>query len=125
MIRLTFLVLFLAISTRASFDDQVCVIIDQLDTGNKKYPNQATEVDDHNKSFDVFHKQEACFDLDKKYYMQYFLWENANVVVYGTRCRYEPKPEDDGKILRYEGFSGGTPCPVVDEFHIDDVVPLQ
>lgn len=120
MMRTTFLVLFLALSAKAESPEQVCVIIDQMDTGDKKYPNQATEVDDHTQFFNVYHQQEACFDLNKKYYMQYFLWENRNVVVYGTRCRYEPKPEDEGKILRYEGFSGGTLCPVVDEYHIDE-----
>ncbi len=130
MAKLTWLVLGLALSANAEkpitdqVDDgddaeQVCVIIDQMDTGDKKYPNQATEVNDRNKSFDVFHRQEACFDLTKKYYMQYFLWENRNIIVYGTRCVYEPKAEDEGKILRYEGKSGGTPCPVVDEIHID------
>lgn len=119
MLRLAFLLLLLAPSLGASPVNQVCLLIDELDTGHPKYPNQATEVGDYLSSFNVYHKQLACFDLAKKYYMQYFLWETSRTIVYGTRCRYEPKIEDEGKILRYEGNSGGTLCPVVDEFRID------
>ncbi len=119
MAKLLPMLLFFALSSLASEPDLVCLYIDQADTGHKKYPNMATEVDDHTKSFKVYHEQEACFDLNKNYYMQYFLWENRNVIVYGTRCRYEPKLEDEGKTLRYDGYSGSTPCPIVDEYQID------
>lgn len=94
---------------------EVCLIIDQKDTGHAKYPNIATEVENFTQSFNVFHGKKFCFDLSKNYYMQYFLWETSNTIVYGTKCLYEPKKEDDGKVLLYEGESGGTLCPVKEE----------
>lgn len=119
MKQIALVVMTIAMPMFAQSPGQVCLLINLLDTGNPKYPNQATDAKDFNKSFDVFHKKEACFDIGKKYYMQYFLWESANTIVYGTRCYFEPKIEDSGKILRYEGEHGGTPCPIVDEFHSD------
>lgn len=94
--------------------EEVCLTIDQKDTGHKKYANIATEVEDFTQSFKVFHGQKFCFDLSKNYYMQYFLWETSTTIVYGTKCFYEPKKDDENKILLYEGESGGTPCPIVD-----------
>lgn len=115
MYRFAFFLFYISAPIFAHTEEQVCLTIDQKDTGHPKYPNQATEVADYNKSFDVFHGKIACFDLSKQYYMQYFLWETGNYIVYGTRCRYVPKPEDDGKILVYEGNSGATTCPVVEQ----------
>lgn len=97
----------------ANGDNQVCVIIDQADTGHPKYPNIATLVDDFTQSFNLYDQKEACFDLDKLYYFQYFLWESRNAIVYGTKCRYDPKREDAGKTVRFEGLHGETLCPVL------------
>jgi hypothetical protein len=119
MKKIVFLMLMITLPVLADHPGEVCLLIDQRDTGNPKYPNQATDVKDPNKSFDVFHKKEACFEIGKKYYMQYFLWESRNTIVYGTRCYYEPKVGDNAKVLRYDGEHGGTPCPIVDEFRID------
>lgn len=121
MTKFIMILIFLALPALAERqENRVCVLIDLHDTGHDKYPNIATEVDNVEKFFNVHHKQKACFDLKKHYYLQYFLWEDGNTTMYGTRCRYEPKPEDEGKLLRYEGESGDTLCPVVDEIHIDN-----
>jgi|SRR5579871_4658085 len=104
----------LCVSLHATTDRLVCLTIDQVDTGHPKHPNQATLVNNHTESFYVYHRKEACFDLSEQYYMQYFLWETENSIVYGTRCYYQPDAKHAGKVLRYDGQSGSTPCSIVD-----------
>jgi hypothetical protein len=117
--RIFFMLTLLVSPTILGEIEKVCLIIDERDTTNPKHPNIATEVEDFTKSYTVSHGKKFCFDLSKNYYMQYFLWETSHTIVYGTKCLYEPKKEDDGKVLLYEGESGGTPCPVQEEFAKD------
>ena len=94
--------------------DEVCLIIDVGDTNPGKYPNIATEFEDFQNSINVHDQELACFDLSKKYYMQYFLLETQTYVLYGTKCFYAPKAEDEGKTLVFDGENGSSPCPVVE-----------
>lgn len=102
--------------TANTVPNEVCLKIDENKTAHKKYPNIATEVENFQNSYNVFHMQEFCFDLSKQYYMQYFLWETSRTIVYGTKCIYEPKIEDTGKVLVYDGESGSTPCLIKDAY---------
>jgi hypothetical protein len=113
----------LALSSTIFASDEVCLTIDVRDTGNKNFPNHATEVKYVSNSFSVYHEKEACFQLDREYYMQYFLWQRGRTTVYGTRCRYVPSIEDEGMVLQYKGMSGGTKCPIVEKIGMDNIVP--
>lgn len=93
---------------------QVCVLIDVADTNPEKYPNIASEVENHLNSFEVFHGKVTCFDLSKQYYMQYHLFDRPGEVWYGTKCKYVPKESDEGKTLVYHGQNGSSICPIVD-----------
>lgn len=92
---------------------EVCVLIDEQKTSDPDHPNQASEVANHVNSFFVYHGQKACFDLDKQYYMQHFLWETPNTIWYGTVCRYVPEADHEGKVLQFIGESGSYDCPVI------------
>lgn len=100
-------------------DNQVCLIIDQDEIGHEKYPNLAINSDNSDDNFYIFHKQIACFDLGKVYYLQQFLEERDQSIVYDTTCFFVPLPSDDGKILRFEGNGEDAHCPISDEFHIE------
>lgn len=92
----------------------VCLFIDVADTNpSDSHPNMAYEVKDFQNGFPVKHGKKSCFDLSKQYYMQYFLVERGRETWYGTKCRYEPRPEDEGKTLVYKGYNGEDLCPVV------------
>jgi hypothetical protein len=91
----------------------VCLFIDVADTNPPDaYPNMASEVENYQSTFTVKNGQKSCFDLSKDYYMQYYLFDKPGEVWYGTKCRYNPKPEDDGKTLHYVGANGSSFCPV-------------
>jgi hypothetical protein len=111
--------LLLALIVLSSFTVQatnVCVYIDVGDTSpDKQYPDMASDVDDYQSWFEVHHGEITCFDLAKQYYMQYYLYERpGHQIWYGTKCKYEPKPEHEGKTLVYKGDNGSSICPVVD-----------
>jgi hypothetical protein len=108
------LVFFLLASTFGGAEPhQVCVRIDGQKTSHPDYPNQATEVGNHLNSFYVYHGKTSCFDGEKSYYLQHFLWETPNTIVYGTICRYTPKIEHEGYIVQFIGESGSYDCPVI------------
>jgi hypothetical protein len=95
-----------------STSDQVCLTIDTQGTENSGFRNQAWNVKDPADFFYVNHGKESCFDLSKSYYMSYFLYRTSNTIVYGTICRYNPKAEDSGKVLRFIGNNGNSICPI-------------
>lgn len=91
----------------------VCLFIDVADTNpSDSHPNMAADIHDFDNVFPVKNGKKSCFEVSKQYYMQYFLQENGRETWYGTKCTYQPKPEDDGKTLVYEGYSSANVCPV-------------
>lgn len=109
--------LSLCLFSLSTYADNVCVTIDVGDTkpDDSLYPNMASEVEDHMSWFEVHHGAVTCFDLNKQYYMQYYLYQRpGNQIWYGTKCKYIPKSEDQGKTLVYKGVNGSSICPVVE-----------
>jgi len=94
-------------------DTEVCVIVDQGQTApSEEHPNMAVDAEDFSNTFFIYHKQSACFDLAKQYYLMDFISENSANTIYGTTCFYVPSPSDEGKVVVMEGFNGGSLCPV-------------
>lgn len=107
--------LFCFLPTTSLVAEKVCLKVNLMDTAHPKYLNTAREVEDMNKSFHVYADKPACFDLNKSYYMQYFMSEDDRVIIYATKCRYNPKPSHEGAVLFYKGISGSSLCPVENE----------
>lgn len=115
------LALFLSFNVMANVAQYgtVCVIIDANDTHNE-YPHHARLASNPSSYKPIYHRRQACFDLNETYYMQSFVREEHGTITYSIRCSYEPNAKDEGKILYLTPEGQSSRCLIEDPFTIDE-----
>ncbi len=94
------------------FAEEVCLYIDSDGTSSEEWPNLIMPKGAAGKSKKIHHGEKYCFDMKYEYYMQYFLYQSGRSTVYGTKCRYVPRTDDEGKTVLIRGYNGNSICEV-------------